>query len=109
VSLLDHLALAHGRLSDFRAVWWPFVFLKPAAPEVPITQRRILLMVPCFAGWFMLVWLLREWLFEDAGIPAVVGLLKIYGYFLITFMIWFNAVTAPLWNRRVKILSQLDN
>lgn len=109
MNALDRIALAHGRLSDFRAVWWPFVFLKPTAPTVPITQRRILLMVPCFAAWFLLAWLLREWLLRDAGIPPIVGLLKIYGSLVIGFLVWFNVVTAPLWNRRVKILSRPEN
>ena len=63
-------------------------------------------MVPCFAAWFLLAWLLREWLVRDAGIPPIAGLLKVYGSFLIGFLIWFNVVTAPLSNRRAMILSR---
>ncbi|MGK0184989.1 MAG: hypothetical protein ACI9R3_000763 [Verrucomicrobiales bacterium] len=104
MAALDRLAIAHGRLSDFKAVWWPFVFLKPDSANTPITQKRILAMVPCFAAWFLLAWMIREWLLRDAGIPPAGELLKIYGYFVLGFLVWFNVVTAPLWNRRVKIL-----
>ena len=103
---LNQVALAHGRLSDYRAVWWPFVFLKPAIPAVPISIYRIFLMTPCFAGWFVVVWLLKEWLFNNAEIPPATDILKAYCYFLVGFFIWFNVVTAPLWNRRSKILSR---
>lgn len=103
MGVLDRVTYLHGRLSDFRATWWPFVFLKPASSAEPITQRRIFAMTPCFAAWFLVVWALKEWLFGDRPLPPAGDLAVAYGYFLAGFFAWFNAVTAPLWNRRARL------
>lgn len=105
MNVLDRIALAHGRLSDLRAVWWPFLFLMPAHSSEVITQRKILVMIPCFAAWFLLAWVVKEWIFRDSGNLSIGLLVKMYAYFLVGFLIWFNLVTAPLWNRRVQIIS----
>ena len=59
-------------------------------------------MTPCYAAWFLVAWLLREWLLGDGNFPSTSQLAESYLYFVIGFFVWFNAVTAPLWNWRAK-------
>ncbi len=106
MTFLDRLTRFHGRLSDLRAVWFPFLFLKPASSEVPITWKRLSAMIPCFGGWLFLGWMIRERIVGDSHSPAVIA--KTLVYMMIGFAIWFNVVTAPLWNRRIR-MNQAEN
>ena len=103
MKVLNQIAHWHGQLSDFRAVWWPFVFLKPRTAKDRISQARILAMTPCFAAWFLIVWLARGWLFEDRAVLSIREIGITYGYFVAGFFVWFNVVTAPLWNHRARL------
>lgn len=100
---LDRITLLHGKLSDLKAVWWPFVALKPGSADTPISFRRTVAMTPCFAAWFLVIWLAKAALFGSSPFPAATEIAVQFAYFLGFFLIWFNAVTAPLWNRRIRI------
>ncbi len=109
MSPLDRLTTSHGRLSDLKLIWWPFLFLKPESAGTPITWRRLLLMIPCFSAWILVGWLLRELLVGNLGSLRLADLARVYGILLIIFTLWFNLVTAPLWNRRARSLSESCN
>lgn len=59
-------------------------------------------MIPCFAGWMLIGWLLRERFVGNLHSFAPAALAKAYLYLLLAFATWFNVVTAPLWNRRAR-------
>ena len=101
---MDRLTEIHGRLSDLKAVWLPFLFLKPNSASTPITHRRMFAMTACFAAWLMLGLALRELIFGDPRSLTPAKLLRIYGYAAIGFALWFSCVTRPLWNRRARLL-----
>lgn len=107
--MLDRITTFHGRLSDLKVIWWPFLFLKPGSASVPITWRRLLIMIPCFAAWMMPGLLLREWLVGNPSPLAPPQIAKTYGFLLLAFALWFNVVTAPLWNRRARGMSESCN
>ena len=102
MTFLDRLTEVHGRLSDLKAVWFPFVFLQPQPHEL-ITPGRRLAMTACFGCYTGLVWMgLR---YFNGEFPTArewgVSMLKACAF----FAIWFRLVTVPLWNRRVRRLS----
>ena len=99
---MDSITRFHGKLSDLKATWFPFLFLKPASASVPITHHRLLLMIPCFASWLLVGWLLREWIVGQSESLHFTGIARVYGYMLSGFALWFNLVTKPLWNRRAR-------
>ena len=101
--MLDRITIFHGKLSDLKAVWWPFLALKPATPKPPISVARTIAMTPCFAAWFLVIWLLKAALFKSATFPSTAEIAVQFGYFLAFFLVWFNTVTAPLWNRRIRL------
>ena len=104
VSLLDRITEFHGRLSDLKVVWLPFLFLKPSSALTPISLRRMLVMVMCFAGWLMIGLVLREVIFGDPRSLTAAKSIRLYAYAAIGFTVWFNCVTRPLWNRRARLL-----
>ena len=69
-----------------------------------ITWKRLLLMIPCFAAWAMPGLLLREWIVGNPSPLALPEIARVYGFLLLTFSLWFNLITAPLWNRRANAL-----
>ncbi|MGI9243443.1 MAG: hypothetical protein ACR2RV_21770, partial [Verrucomicrobiales bacterium] len=71
MSYLDRITGFHGKLSDLKVIWFPFLFLKPDSARVPITWKRLMLMIPCFAAWAMPGLLLREWI---VGNPSPLAL-----------------------------------
>jgi len=91
----------HNWASDFDAVWFPFLMLKPK-PEVFITLPLRLKMSPCFGLYFGLFNVLRLWIID--------GTLEWPKFFLTTlkftvfFFFWFQFVTAFFWNRRARRL-----
>ena len=101
---MDRITEFHGRLSDLRAVWLPFLFLKPGSASTPITVRRMFVMVICFAAWLAIGLVLREVIFGDPSSLTPAKLLHLYGCAVVGFAIWFNVVTRPLWNRRARLL-----
>ncbi|MFT4547865.1 MAG: hypothetical protein ACI8XO_002245 [Verrucomicrobiales bacterium] len=103
MSLSDRITESHGRLSDLKVVWWPFLFLKPPSASTPITLGRMAVMVICFAGWLMIGLILRELIFGEPRSLTLEKLLSLYGYGIVGFSVWFNLVTRPLWNRRARL------
>lgn len=101
--MLDRITIFHGKLSDLKAVWWPFTVLKPGSPHTPISFARTIAMTPCFAAWFLVIWLAKAAVFGSSPFPSTTEISIQFGYFLAFFLVWFNTVTAPLWNRRIKI------
>ena len=53
--------------------------------------------------------LLREWLVGNPSPLAPPQIAKTYGFLLLAFALWFNVVTAPLWNRRARGMSESCN
>lgn len=103
--MLDRITIFHGKLSDLKAVWWPFTALRPADSQTPISFAKTVAMTPCFAAWFLVVWLIKTLLFKSSDLPPATEIATQFGYFSAFFLVWFNTVTAPLWNRRIRITS----
>ena len=100
--LLDRVTSFHGRLSDSKIVWWPFLFLKPANSKELIGVSKMAQMTVCFAAWLLVGWILRESLLGRIGSIRFEDILRIYLILIVAFALWFNLVTRPLWNRRAR-------
>jgi hypothetical protein len=98
---LPKLIELHNRLSDQNFVWWPFLFLK-LRPEESMTLSHRVKMVLCFAPYFAVGGALREFLLGHA--VTIEQLIRWTLYGLGFFLVWFNVVTAPCWNRRARSL-----
>ena len=105
MTAFDRFTQFHGRLSDLKVVWFPFLALKPDSPKTPITFKRLAIMIPCFAAWILPGLLVREWIVGNLSSFSWLDLARVYAYGLLGFTLWFNLVTAPLWNRRAKLIS----
>ncbi len=102
MKLLDLLTTFHGWLSDQDFIWWPFSFLRPA-PADPITFKLTLMMTGCFGGLGFLMFTVMALANSAFTADAAVSTLAFcFG----GFFVWFNAVTKPLWNRRVRQLKK---
>jgi len=101
MKLVDQLTYAHGWISDKDFIWWPFSFLRPEK-NVPMSFKLVCLMTLCFAGLSYLMYLGYS-VVNNAfdGRAALEYFLMFFG----GFFTWFNVVTKPLWNRRVKLFS----
>ena len=99
-TLLDHVEHQHNRLADAKAIWWPFVFLRPEEKAEPIRLRRKLLMVLCFSAWFELAWAVKRLIFGTPLPQTFGGWAMVYVWFLIGFFVWLSLVTIFFWNRR---------
>jgi hypothetical protein len=86
----------HNHLSDKNYIWFPFVFLRPL-PTERITMRRILVMTLCFSIYGFIFLAIRQWLNKEFELE---DWLKKSGMIVIVFFVWFNLVTARLWNYR---------
>lgn len=100
MKLIDLLAAFHNWLSDKDFVWWPFSFLKPE-PQVSITFRHTLIMAGCFGGLTFIFF----------TVFALMNNAFTLNYLMMTlmtctlgFLLWFNAITRPLWNHRARKL-----
>lgn len=100
MKLLDLLTIFHNWISDKDFIWWPFSFLRPD-PKEPITFKLTLLMTACFGGLaFLMFTILAIANNAFSGQYAISIFLSCFaGFFL-----WFNLITKPLWNRRVRSL-----
>ena len=89
----------HNYLSDTHYVWFPFLFLK-LKPEQELTLLHMAKMTFCFGAYFGLMlhipayFQTGELVFESVLMSVLKGVM--------IFAAWFNIVTRPLWNRRVK-------
>jgi hypothetical protein len=101
-SLIFQLERTHSRLADYSAIWFPFVFLRPA-PHVSISFIHSLKMVLCFGTYFLIFYFFKKLVFANPFVwshALMDG--AIYGY--VGFFVWFRLVTIPLWNMRARRL-----
>jgi hypothetical protein len=98
---LDRVEYWHNKASDTQFVWFPFQFLKPAPPFPILFWRRLVMAVlfGIYCGFFLA---LRRWIFSHVDFAA--SLVDDVIYSICFFLIWFNLITAPLWNRRARRL-----
>jgi hypothetical protein len=98
MKLIDALAAFHNWLSDKDFIWWPFSFLKPLKRE-EMTFKRTGQMTACFGGLTFGIFTVyaianNAFTINSALMTLVTSLLS--------FFLWFNLVTRPLWNRRAR-------
>ncbi len=91
----------HNRASDTRFVWFPFLWMKPKAHET--LRFRKLAMMSFFFGLYYGVFFTLRSVLKD-GSDFLVSLPQDILFAIVIFFVWFNLVTAPLWNRRAKRL-----
>lgn len=100
MKLLDLLTMFHNWVTDKDFVWWPFSFLRPPKDE-PMTFKLTMLMTACFGGLTLLFFTVFA-IMNNAFSAGSFGMTFLSCF--IGFFIWFNLVTKPLWNRRVREL-----
>lgn len=93
---LDLLADAHNWFADKDFLWWPFSFLRPKAHE-RMTFNHTLQMTTAFGALTSVFFLV--FMAMNGGLTLEAGALTALSCFM-SFFLWFNAVTRPLWNRR---------
>lgn len=102
MKIIAPLAAFHNWLSDKDFVWWPFSFLKPAPQEI-MTFNLTLKMTGCFGGMtfvmFTVFAIMNNAFYLESTFYTLISC-------LISFFIWFNLITKPLWNYRAKRLSK---
>ena len=91
----------HNLASDLDLIWFPFLFLKLKPHEV-MTQGRIWVMVACFSTYCNGAYIIKRLLFGDELSLEVLGGAQLVCMGI--FIVWFNLVTRPLWNRRARRL-----
>lgn len=96
------LALFHNWLCDKDFIWWPFSFLRPA-PHECITFYQAWLMTLCFGGMTFIIFTVYAIMNNAFDLSA--GVLTLISC-LLSFFLWFNLITRPLWNRRARMLQQ---
>jgi len=102
MKFIRHVEYWHNKASDTKFVWFPFYFLKPE-PQTKIDGRLKIRMTICFGVYYGVFAALRSWIFSNSNFFRSAGIDT--GYAVCFFAIWFNAVTAPLWNTRASRLS----
>jgi hypothetical protein len=100
MNILNLIANFHNWLSDKDFIWWPFSFLRPR-PDERITFKLTLLMTACFGGlaflMFTIMALMNNALNWDYSMSVFISCFG--GFFF-----WFNIITKPLWNHRIRSL-----
>ena len=96
---LDTIERLHNKASDTAFVWFPFNWMRPAASESMSMARR-LRMTLAFGIYYGLSYAVTGALFRDRPLLAF-GPGSVLSAMAI-FFVWFNLVTAPLWNRRAR-------
>lgn len=96
MKILDIIAQFHNWLSDKDFIWWPFSFLRPDK-NMPMTFKDTFLMTGCFGGLAFLMFAIMAVMNNAMTFDYAVSIFfSCFGGFLI----WFNLITKPLWNRR---------
>lgn len=99
MKLFNQFTYWHNRASDTAFVWFPFNFLKPKSNS-PIGLVLKSKMIICFGIYYGVFAGLRNVIFSRAEL--VPEILECIGWSVLIFTLWFNLVTAPLWNSRAK-------
>lgn len=102
MKLVDMIASAHNWLSDKDFIWWPFSFLRPL-PNERITFSQTLTMTGCFGGLTFVFFTVFSFMNNAFSMESTFWTL--ISCFL-GFLLWFNAITKPLWNRRATKLQK---
>lgn len=103
-NFLDKLTILHGKISDQKAIWFPFMFLKPKSQTERIKPVKRLLMTFCFTWYAACFWPIKQILFQNPVDKNewIIFSLKCLAF----FAVWFRLVTSPLWNRRAKMIEE---
>lgn len=104
-SFFKKVESAHNRAANARFVWFPFEFLKPL-PNQSISLGRTVVMAVLFGIYFGIFFGVKKWVFGDLVDGRM--MVETTGTAILTFLAWFNLVTAPLWNRRVRQLKNQE-
>lgn len=99
---IERIFYWHNKAADSKFIWFPFHFLKPATNQ-PIGIFLKLKMILCFGIYYGAFAGIRNALFSDAKL--LVEVTKGIGWGIVIFTVWFNLVTAPLWNLRANKLN----
>ena len=99
MKLVEQIEFWHNKASDTKFVWFPFNFLKPE-PNVKIDLKLKIKMTICFGLCYGFFAAIRRWLFSGLEVWTVA--VQDVMWAVLFFAIWFNVVTAPLWNMRAK-------
>lgn len=100
MNMLDKVVQLHGWISDKDFIWWPFSFLRPE-PKTPMTFKLTSLMTLCFAGLSYVMYVVYA-VANNALVPD--DMIRYFFLFFGGFFLWFNVITKPLWNSRVRKL-----
>lgn len=98
--LIDKIVDFHGMLSDKDFIWWPFSFLRPEKDQ-EITMNKKIVMTLCFGGASSLMLMVVAIMNNAFDFKSQ---LQTFFILIAAFFIWFNLVTAPLWNARARRL-----
>ena len=102
MSFIEKIEYWHNRASDTKFVWFPFNSLMPS-PENKIHMRLKIKMAIYFGIYYGLFASIRDFIISDSDLlQSLSQNLLIATLF---FLVWFNVVTAPLWNMRAERLS----
>ncbi|MBP9708584.1 MAG: hypothetical protein KBD78_13155 [Oligoflexales bacterium] len=96
-TILNKIENHHNRLSDLKAIWFPFVFLKPK-PENPLSWNRIIVMSLSFGLYYVALRILKRLVLSEAIPTSQIISWGQEGFF--GFLFWFSLVTRYFWNRR---------
>ena len=99
MKLIEQIEFWHNKTSDTKFVWFPFNFLKPDA-NIKIDLKLKIKMIFCFGLYYGIFAAIRSWLFS--GLEIWTTAVEDVMWSVLFFAVWFNVVTAPLWNMRAK-------
>lgn len=98
--LIDKIVDFHGILSDKDFIWWPFSFLRPEKDQ-EITMNTKIVMTLCFGGASSLMLMVVALMNNAFELKTQ---LQTFLVLIAAFFVWFNLITAPLWNARARRL-----
>jgi hypothetical protein len=102
-TLKEKIIDGHSKLSDMKAIWFPFYFLRPPSHK-RISLYRTLVMAPCFGAFFTLLIFIKRLIFKlPEDTLYLSNILILFAQATLGFFLWFNLVTRPLWNSRREI------
>jgi hypothetical protein len=103
MKLLDALAAFHNWLCDRDFIWWPFSFLRPERSEL-MTLQKTVTMAASFGGLTFTIFTVYAAMNNSFTVfSAVLTLISSF----VSFLVWFNLITKPLWNHRARRLGKV--